>query len=94
MRWVAGLFASCLFVNAAADGGALGETSKSKRGVSTPSSSADLSGPWKITTQGGPQPVCSFLQKARRTRPTKKIYPPFTRARSWYRPGGPRLAQL
>ena len=26
--------------------------------------------------------------------PDKKIYPPYTRARSWYRPGGPRLAQL
>ena len=26
--------------------------------------------------------------------PTKKIYPPYTRARSWNRPGGPRLAQL
>jgi hypothetical protein len=25
---------------------------------------------------------------------TEKIYPPYTRARSWYRPGGPRLAQL
>ena len=26
--------------------------------------------------------------------PTEKIYPPYRRARSWYRPGGPRLAQL
>jgi hypothetical protein len=26
--------------------------------------------------------------------PTEKIYPAYTRARSWHRPGGPRLAQL
>jgi hypothetical protein len=26
--------------------------------------------------------------------PTEKIYPPYTRACLWYRPGGPRLAQL
>lgn len=30
--------------------------------ISTPSQSAEISGAWRIATQGGPTPICSFIQ--------------------------------
>jgi hypothetical protein len=50
--------------------------------------------PVEVFVQSAVRRYVVLARRAGLNNPTEKIYPPYMRARSWYRPGGPRLAQL